>query len=337
VRAVLLERYGPPEVLRTAEVPDPVPGPGDALIEVRAAGVNPIDTKIRRGSQRLFVRYKLPWVLGLDVAGVVRAVGPGVEGFAPGDAVCASLDHKRWGSYAELVCSRADLLATKPEALSFEEAAALPLAGLTAWQCLERTARLTAGQSVLVQAGAGGVGHLAIQLAVERGARVATTCSARNLDWMRALGAERAIDYTRERYDEVLTGQDVVLDALGGEHRARALRVLRRGGYHVSITSDIPALAKRWGPTLGALLAIARIGWFRLRARLGRGVRSRLVVQRPSGEQLRELCRLAEAGGLKPRVDTVYPLERAAEAHRHSEGGHARGKIILTPIAGAGA
>lgn len=336
MRAARFGSYGPPEVLSVDEVPRPVPGPDDVLVAVHAASVNPIDTKIRRGGQRGVIRLKLPWITGLDVSGVVVEVGARVTRFRAGDAVFGSPSHRRPGTMAEYVAVAAGELAAKPASVSHVEAASLPLVALTAWEALVRLAGLGAGETVLIQAGAGGVGTVAIQLARHLGARVVTTCSAGNAALVRELGAERVIDYRSERWDEAVSGLDVVLDALGGEEKARALGVLRRGGRLVSLNSDLPACSARYGPHLGVLVAVARMAAIGARGRLGHGVRVRHALRPSDGAVLGEIGALVDAGVIRPVIDRVLPLDAIAEAHRYVESGRARGKVVVA-IRGEGA
>lgn len=330
MRAAFLTEYGPADLLEVRDTEDPSPEDYDLLVTVKAASVNPIDTKIRGGTQRAIIRYSLPWILGLDVAGVVEAVGAKVTKFKVGDEICASLNYKRPGAYAEKVLVHQDIAATKPKNASFEEAAALPLAGLTAWQSLAVSAGLKEGQRVFIQAGAGGVGHLAIQIGKILGAHVATTCSTRNVDFVKSMGADEVVDYTQDQYDEVLSNFDVVLDSLGGEHRKRALASLKKGGKHVSIVSDMPANVKKRGPYLGVLTSFIGVGGFMLCART-QGIRSSMVVQSPHGEQLDKLCRYVESGVLKVVIDKSFKLEDIVEAHKASESGRTVGKVVVTP------
>jgi len=327
MKAARIHRYGGPEVLVVEDVPVPEPAPGEVLVAVHASSVNPVDTKIRRGYQRAVVRRRLPTVLGMDLSGVVEAVGPGVEGFAPGDEVFASPNHRGDGTYAEYARVKVAELAPKPANLTHEEAASLPLVALTAWQCLD--GRAQPGDRVLIQAGSGGVGTAAIQLAKHLGATVTTTCSGRNADLVRELGADSVVDYTQERFWEVLEPQDLALDALGGAERRRLRQVLRRGGRLVSVNSDLPALARRVGPYLGVVAAALKLAAAILWSRLSRNVRLTPVVRSPDGQALAHLARLTESGALRPIIDRVYPLEEIAEAHRYSESGRARGKIVI--------
>ncbi|MEZ4239165.1 MAG: NADP-dependent oxidoreductase [Myxococcota bacterium] len=330
MRAVRLHDYGPPENLHLDEVPDPAcERPTDVRIRVRAAAINPIDWKIRAGLQRGAIRLRLPWILGLDVAGEVLEVGPGVTRFRVGDAVMGCPDHRRPGSYAEQCVLDESLLAPKPAALSFEQAAGLPLAGLTAWQCLLPRLAERPGQRVLVQAGAGGVGHFAIQLAKHHGARVATTCSERNRDFVTSLGADQVVDYRHERWWEAVPDLDLVLDALGYDERERALQHVRKGGRVASIVSGLPENTERYGPNLGVLATGLGIARFWLRGRL-RGVDAATVVKRTRADQLEALGQLCDAGQLQVHVDRTFALAELPEAHAYGETGRIRGKVVVT-------
>jgi NADPH:quinone reductase-like Zn-dependent oxidoreductase len=328
-RAVRLHAYGPPENLVVEEVGDLAPErPDDVLVEVRAASVNPIDWKIRAGSQRAAVRIAFPATLGLDVSGVVRQVGAAVTGLSPGDEVFGCPDHRRPGSYADRVVVSASGLALKPRSIGHLEAATLPLVGLTAWQCLLPRLAERPGQRVLVLAGSGGVGTFAIQLAKAHGAHVITTCSARNEDLVRDLGADEVIDYTRDRWWEVVRDADVVVDSLGGEDRERALAVVRRGGRVANITSGLPANTKRYGPALGLIVTGLAAAWFQLRGRW-RGVDAATVIKRNDAAQLAAIADLVDAGRIRPVVDRVFALEDLPEAHAYGETGRIRGKVAI--------
>lgn len=331
MRAAVLHRYGPPEHLRVEEVPEPIlERPTDVRVAVRAAALNPIDWKVRAGLQRGAIRLRLPWVWGLDLAGEVLEVGPAVERFAVGDLVMGCPDWRRRGSYAEQCVLDASLLCHKPGSLSFPEAAGLPLVGLTAWQCLLPRLADRPGQRVLIQAGAGGVGHVAIQLAKHHGAWVAATCSERNRAFLESLGVDQVVDYQKERWWEVLDGLDVVLDALGYDERQHALEAVRRGGRVASIVSGLPAGTRRYGPTLGVIATGLGVASFWLRGRL-RGIDAATVIKRTDTEQLCALAQLAEQRVVEVHVDRRFPLEAIAEAHAYGETGRIRGKVILEP------
>lgn len=306
MNVVRIHGYGGPEVLVHEDAPRPEPGREDLLVRVHAAGVNPVDWKIREGHLRPLLRHRLPLTLGWDVSGVVEAAGPDVEGFAPGDEIYARPDISRDGAYAEYLALKAAEAAPKPKTLDHVHAAAVPLAALTAWQTLFDVANLAAGQRVLIHAAAGGVGHFAVQLARWKGAFVIGTCSGRNADFVRALGADEVIDYTATRFEDAARDVDVVFDTMGGQVQQRSFRVLKRGGVLVSIVEPFS----------------------RLTAAL-RGVRAHFLFVQPHAGQLAELARLIDGGTIKPVVETVLPLAEARQAHELSRAGRTRGKIVL--------
>lgn len=327
MKAAIIREYGSPDVFRIEDVPAPKCGPRDVLIDVHASSVNPVDTKIRRGFMRAVIRYRLPWVLGLDVSGVVREVGASVTRFRPGDEVYSSPTHRRFGCYAEQVAIDEAAVAKKPANLSHEEAAGVPLVALTAWGALN--GRVKNGSSILVQAGAGGVGVFAIQLAKHMGAVVAATCSTKNVELVRSLGADRVIDYTKEAYDRLLEGYDGVVDTLGGDERKRARSILKRGGFIACITGGIPEYVARFGPTAGVLAAVFDNAAFTIGSFFAKAVRVSNVLRSSDGAALEKITLLIEKGAVRPVVDRVVPLEEIGEAHRYSETGRARGKIVI--------
>ncbi|MCB9588954.1 MAG: NADP-dependent oxidoreductase [Polyangiaceae bacterium] len=327
--AARIHTYGPPSVLQVENTTEPTCGPRDVLIEVHASSVNPVDFKIRGGYQRGVIRYRLPWTLGLDVSGVVVEVGAKVKRFRVGDEVVSSPTHRRQGCYAEYVAIDEAMVAKKAARITHAEAASLPLVALTAWEALFGFGRLEPGQKVFVQAGAGGVGSVAIQLARHFGAaEVAATCSTRNVELVESLGATRVVDYTKEEYDEVLRDYDIVLDALGGEHKERAFKVLKKGGALASIVAGIPTATEKYGPNLGVLVAGVQMLGFSLRARL-KGKRAANLMRKSDGELLGRIMNLVEDGSVKPLIDRTYPLEEIVEAHRYAETGRARGKVVI--------
>ena len=329
MRAALLSAYGPPENLEIREVATPrVERPDDVRVAVHAAAINPVDWKIRSGRQRGFIRYKLPWILGLDVSGEVLEVGSAVRRFRVGDLVYGCLDHRRNGSYAEECVTESGCLAPKPASVSHIEAASLPLVGLTAWQCLLPKLELRREQRVLIQAGSGGVGTFAIQLAKHHGAWVAATCSEPNHALVKELGADRAIDYRSENWWELLSELDLILDALGGEERERALRSVRRGGRMASIVLGLPTNTEKYGPVLGGAVTAWGLGGLWLRGRL-RGVEAVSVVRRNNAGQLVAIGELVDRGVIRPVIDHVFPLEAIVAAHRMGEAGRIRGKVVL--------
>lgn len=329
MRAAITPRYGPPEVIRIEEVPPPELQPDDLLIQVHASSVNPVDCKIRSGGSRGAIRYTLPWIQGMDLSGVVLAVGDRATGFSVGDEVYASPGHKRPGCYAEQVAVPAREVALKPKNLSHTQAATLPLVGLTAWQSLMPELEQGPGKKVFIQAGAGGVGTFAIQLARHFQAQVSTTCSPRNAQLVRDLGADRAIDYRSERFQDILQDQDIVLDSLGDEQRDLAFTVLRRGGRLSSIVSGLPGYTKRFGPNLGLAASILSMVRFKLQG-FASGKHADIVIRKADGVQLSRITELVEQGAIRPVVDKVYPLEDIAQAHAHVETGRTQGKVAIT-------
>ena len=329
VKAAIIERYGDDDVVQVREVERPTPGPRDLLIEVHAAGVNPLDWKVRSGKTKAVLRYSFPLILGNEAAGVVAEVGAQVEGFEVGDEVCVRIAKDRPGTFAEYLVTDASLAAKKPTSLGMLEAAALPLAGLTAWQCLHDVGRIGEGSRVLVHAGAGGVGGYAIQIAKHAGAHVATTASPRNHDYVRSLGADEPIDYRTQRFDEVLEGYDLVLDGLGGDTLKRSFSVLRRGGTLVTI-GGIPegrTMRSLGRPGLGVLTDLMNLG-NHIRAWRG-GISYGYWFMRPDGEQLTTLCRMVDDGVLAVNLDEVFSLDDIKAALKRSASGRARGKIVL--------
>ena len=330
MKAFVIDRYGSNEGVRAGEMPAPELRDEDVLVQIHAASVNPLDLKIRDGKLKPILPYRLPLILGNDLAGVVLRVGTGVRRFKPGDEVYARPDTDRIGAFAELISIKEDSVAIKPKALSMEEAASIPLVGLTAWQTLIESANLKAGQKVLIHAGSGGVGTIAIQLAKHLGATVATTTSTANVDWVKGLGADIVIDYRKDDFEAVLRDYDVVLDTLGGEVLEKSLRVLKSGGKLVSISGPPdPDFAKDLGlPWI--LRQVMRLLSHRIRKSAKRHrVSYSFLFMKPSGDQLREIGSLIDSGAIRPVVDRVFPFESTKEALAYVEKGRARGKVIV--------
>ena len=329
MHAFIVERYGK-DRLRAGEVPEPELRDRDVLVRVHATGVNPLDSKVRDGEFRLILPYRPPFVLGHDVAGVVTRVGPAVRGFAVGNEVYARPDKDRIGTFAELIAIDEDDLALKPASLSMQEAAAVPLAGLTAWQALVERAHVTAGQKVLIHAGSGGVGTMAIQLAKHLGATVATTTSTANVDWVKSLGADVVVDYKSDDFATVLSDYDVVLDSLGGETLEKSLTVVKPGGLVIGIGGPPdPAFADELGAPWFLRVAMALLSR-RIRTRAKRlGVTYSFLFMRASGAQLSELTTLIDTGRLRPVVDRVFPFDETLEAMAYVGRGRAKGKVVV--------
>jgi NADPH:quinone reductase-like Zn-dependent oxidoreductase len=306
MKAVRIHEYGGADVLRLEDAPRPEPGPGEVLVRVHAAGVNPVDWKVRAGYLREWMKYKLPMIPGWDFSGVVESAGSSVDGWRAGTEVYARPDLSRDGSYAEYIAVRASEVGAKPKSVDHVHAAAIPLAALTAWQALFDAGGLAAEQRVLIHAAAGGVGHFAVQLAKWKGAFVAGTASARNHDFLRRLGVDQPIDYTSVRFEDVARDFDVVLDTMAGETRARSWGVLKKGGILVTILGQ---------PSQEDAKA--------------HDVRGAGIFVQPNPKQLDEIAGLVDSGKLKPHIEGVFPLAEAAKAHALSETNHVRGKIVL--------
>jgi NADPH:quinone reductase-like Zn-dependent oxidoreductase len=329
MRAVVIHRYGGPEVLSLEERDEPAAQAGDVVIDVRAASLNPLDFKIRDGALRMMrPKHRLPIALGCDVAGVVRAIGADVRGFANGDRVFARLEKRRMGGLAERVAADASVVAKMPANASFEEAASVPLAGLTALQALRESAALGAGQRVLVHAGAGGVGSLAIQIAKALGLWVATTTSTRNVDFVRGLGADLVIDYTKGAPE--LTDLDAVFDTLGDASEVASLAMVKRGGVVVGIGGRPDGAFARAHLPAFVRPALAFLNRKRTRAAARAGARFVYLFMRPDGAQLAELAAWIDDGRLRPVIHRTYPLDEVREAFAELERGRARGKIVVT-------
>ncbi|MCW2472996.1 NADP-dependent oxidoreductase [Candidatus Symbiopectobacterium sp. NZEC151] len=331
MKAYIIDRYGKKNAGRMGQVAEPTMHDDDVLVQIHAASVNLLDAKIRNGEFRLILPYRMPLVLGNDVAGVVVRVGRNVSRFKPGDGVYARPDQARIGTFAEFIAVNEHSLAVKPHGLSMEEAAALPLVGLTAWQTLVETAKLKKGQKVLIHAGSGGVGTIAIQLAKHLGAFVATTTSTRNLAWVKALGADVVIDYHKQDFATVLHDYDVVLNSLGNETLEKSLRVLKPGGQLISISGppDLAFAIEQGLPWW--LQQVIRLLSYRIRKKAARlGISYRFVFMRAHAEQLCEIGALIESGAIKPIIDRVFPFDMTADALAYVETGRAKGKVVIS-------
>ena len=335
MKAFVVHRYGK-NGLRAAEVPPPTIGPGDVLVRVCAASINPLDKMVRNGEFKLLLRRKLPFTLGHDLAGVVTHVGADVRDYKVGDEVYARPRDLRIGTFAEFIAIDQADIALKPRSLTMEESAAIPLVALAAWQALVELAQIRSGQKILVHAGAGGLGSTVIQLARHLGAYVATTASGKDAERLRDLGADEVIDYAKTSFAERLAGYDVVLDSLGGENLERSLTVLRPGGLAISVVGppDAAFAAQIGRPLLKPLMALLS---YPVRARARKlGVRYSFFFMRPSGAQLKTLAELYDTGKLRPVVDRIFPFDDTLEALAYVEQGRAKGKVVITmPPAGA--
>jgi NADPH:quinone reductase-like Zn-dependent oxidoreductase len=328
MKALAIRRYKAP--MEVMELPRPEPGPGELLVRVRAASVNPLDYKIRDGAVKVLLPFSFPLILGTDLAGDVEAIGPGVTRFMVGDAVYSRLDNDRIGAFAEYALVRESAAARKPARLDYMQAASLPLVGLTAWQTLIELARLRAGQQVLIHAGSGGVGTFAIQLAKHLGARVATTVGARNHALVQSLGADVAIDYRTTRFETVAKDQDVVLDTQGGDTLLRSFEAVKPGGVVVTIGGRPDGkFARAWGLSLPLVWILGFLNRKVDRRAKEKSVRFEYLFMRASGEQLEGIAALVDQGVIRPVLDRTFPLEAAAEAISYVQSGHAVGKVVI--------
>lgn len=330
MKAFILDRYGSKVALRVGEVADPEVREDDVLVQIHAAGVNLVDSKVRSGEFKLILPYRPPFVLGHDVAGVVIRVGARVKRFKPGDEVYARPSDHRIGTFAEFIAVRENDLAMKPKNLTMEEAASIPLVGLTAWQALLERGQLAAGQKVFIQAGSGGVGSFAIQLAKHLGATVATSTSTSNIDMVRGLGADVIVDYKTEDFEARLSGYDLVLHSQDGKALEKSLRVLRPGGRLVSISGPPdPDFAKEIGAPWFAKLFMRLLSFGARRRAKRLNAAFSFLFMKASGDQLGQIATLIESGAVRPVVDKVFPFQSTNEALAYVETGRAKGKVVI--------
>lgn len=331
MKSILIDRYKKGGALRLAESAVPELRDNDVLVEVHAAGVNPLDGKIRDGEFKLILPFRLPLILGNELAGVVARIGANVRNFKVGDEVYARPHHHRIGAFAEYIAMDAGDIAKKPNDITMIEAASLPLVALTAWQVLVDRANLQKGQRVLIHAGSGGVGTIAIQLAKSLGAIVAATTSTANMALVKSLGADVVIDYKKQDFEKVIDGYDVVLNSLGGATLEKSLAVLKPGGKLISIS----------GPPDSAFAAQIAAGWplrlvmqllsFGIRRKAKRkGVDYSFLFMTANGSQLEKITALVEKGTIRPVIDKVFALEDTSKAFEYLETGRAKGKVVVT-------
>jgi NADPH:quinone reductase-like Zn-dependent oxidoreductase len=330
MKAFVVDKYNKKGILRLAEMPEPVLQDNDVLVEIHAAGVNLLDSKIRTGEFKPILPYRPPFILGHDVAGTVVRVGSKVRKFKPGNDVYARPRDGRVGTFAECIAIDEADVALKPKNVSMEEAASIPLVGLTAWQALIESANLKKGQKVFIQAGSGGVGTFAIQLAKRLGATVATTASAANFDLVKSLGADVVVDYRKDDFDKILSNYDVVLNSQDAKTLEKSLSVLKPGGKLISISGPPdPEFAKEKGLNLVLRLVLRFLSHgIRTKAKR-RGVRFSFLFMRAQGDQLSKITSLIESGTIRPVVDQVFPFEATNEALAYVENGRAKGKVVI--------
>jgi NADPH:quinone reductase-like Zn-dependent oxidoreductase len=328
MKAYAIDAYNAPVTLH--QLPEPVAGAGEVVVAIAAVSVNPIDVKVRSGAFKAILPYKMPLVLGHDLAGTVVAVGPGTTRFKVGDIVFACAGGDRIGTFAEQIAIAEKDLAQKPASLGMSEAAALPLVALTAWQVLVERAQLKSGQRILIHAGSGGVGTVAIQLAKHLGAHVATTVGTDNVELAESLGADVVVDYRKEAFEQLLSGYDVVLHTLGADVLERSLEVLKPGGKLISISGPpdpafAAAIGANWVVRQVLRLASAKI---RRKARQ-RGIDYSFLFMRPDGAQLAEIAKLVDAGTIRPVIDQEFAFAETPAALDRSASGRARGKVVI--------
>lgn len=335
MKAFVVEKYGKNGV-RAAQVPVPTISPRDVLVRVSAASINPLDKMLRDGEFKLLLKYKTPFVLGHDLAGIVTRVGAEVRDFKIGDEVYARPRDLRIGSFAEYIAVDHADIALKPKSLTMEESAAIPLVALAAWQALVELAQIKPGQKVLIHAGAGGLGSTVIQLAKYLGAYVATTASGKDAERVHGFGADVVIDYTKTNFAELLSDYDVVLDSLGGDNLAKSLTVLKPGGLAISVVGppDASFAVQVGQPLLKIVMAFLSR---RVRAQARKlGVRYAFFFMRANGAQLKTLAALYDAGTLRPVLDRTFPFDETLDAIAYVEQGRAKGKVVVSmPSSGA--
>jgi len=330
MKAFIIDRYSKKNPMRLGEMPQPELRDNDVLIEVHVAGLNLLDSKIKSGEFKLILPYRMPLVLGHDVAGVVTRVGSRVKQFKVGDEVYARPADGRIGTFAEFIAVNENDVALKPKNLTMEQAASIPLVSLTALQALVEWANLKKGQKVFIQAGSGGVGTFAIQLAKHLGATVATTTSSANIDLVKSLGADVVVDYKKDDFEKVLQNYDVVLHSQNAAALEKSLRVLKPGGALISISGPPdPAFAKRIGAPwfVGLIVGLLSSGVRKKAAR--RNLKYSFLFMRANGRQLREITQLIEAGAIDPVIDRVFPFASINDALAYIESGRAKGKVVV--------
>ena len=330
MKALTFKRYGKSPGIGFADIPRPTPGPDELLVQVHAAGLNPIDNMIPTGTFKPVLHFQLPATLGSDLAGVVIEVGSRVTRFKPGDAVFASLFDLGTGSIAEFAAVPENAAALKPSSLDFVQAASIPMVGLTSWQALKERAGLRQGQKVFIPAGSGGIGTFAIQLAKQLGAKVGTTASTGNIELVRSLGADEIVDYKKQEFESVLRGYDAVLGTVRGDTIEKSIGILASGGKIVSLVGPLDAAfarARRLNFILTFVFGLMSRKILRLAKK--RHVDYSFLFVHPDGHQLTEIGALLESGRIRPVIDKVFPFEQAREALEHLALGRARGKVVV--------
>ncbi|MDA9546613.1 MULTISPECIES: NADP-dependent oxidoreductase [unclassified Bradyrhizobium] len=330
MKAFVVDKYEKKGAVRLATMPEPEVRDDDVLVRIHATAVNVLDSKIRGGEFKLILPYRPPFILGHDVAGTVVRVGRNVRRFKAGDEVYARPRDHRIGTFAEFIAMNEADVAPKPANISMEEAASIPLVGLTAWQALVEVGKLKPGQKVFIQAGSGGVGTFAIQLAKHLGAVVATTTSAKNVELVKSLGADLVIDYKTQDFEKVLSGYDLVLHSQDAKTLEKSLRVLKPGGLLISISGPPdPEFAREQGMNLFLKLVMRLLSRSVRKKARKFGVRFSFLFMRAQGQQLSEITSLIETGVIRPVVDKVFPFEKTGDALAYVETGRAKGKVVI--------
>lgn len=331
MKAFIVDKYGK-DGLRSADVHEPKVGNQDILVRVSAASINPLDKMVRDGEFKQLIKYKRPFVLGHDVAGIVIGVGAQVTRFKVGDEIFARPRDRHIGTFAELIAIHEDDAALKPASLTLEESAAVPLVALAAWQILVERARVKPGDKVLIHAGAGGLGSTVIQLAKHLGATVATTTDTSTEELVRTLGADVVVDYTKDDFSKVLSGYDLVLDSLGGENLKKSLKVLKPGGLAIGVAGPPDAgFAKQVGAPAPIGLVMNGLSRKVRKEAKALGVRYEFFFMRASGSQLKELGALYDSGDMRPIIDRMFPFDETAEAMAYVEQGRTTaGKVVVS-------
>jgi NADPH:quinone reductase-like Zn-dependent oxidoreductase len=330
MRALVFKRYGKPDQIVIADISRPTPKPNEILVQVHAAGLNPVDIMIPKGTFKPFLRFQLPATMGSDLAGVVVQVGSRVTRFKPGDAVFASIFDLGIGALAEFALVPEDVVALKPANLDFVQAASTSMVGLTSWQALKERAHLKPGQKVFIPAGSGGIGTFAIQLAKYLGAKVGTTTSTGNVDLVRGLGADEVIDYKKQKFEEVLRDYDAVLGTVRGDAIEKSLGILKPRSTVISLVGPPDAaFARARGMNPFMTLVFALLSRKIIRHASKRGAAYSFLFVHPDGRQLAEIGELLKAGRIRPVIDKVFPFEQAKEALAYLEKGRAKGKVVV--------
>jgi NADPH:quinone reductase-like Zn-dependent oxidoreductase len=330
MKAFTINKYSKNEGLQLADVPEPEVKDNDVLVEVHAAGVNLLDSKIKTGEFKLILPYKLPLILGHDVAGVITKVGKNIKKFKVGDEVYARTADHHIGTFAEFISIDERDVAFKPRNISMEEAASIPLVALTAWQVLVERAQIKKGQKVFIQAGSGGVGTIAIQLAKHLGATVATTASAKSFDLLNELGADVIIDYKNSDFENRLSNYDVVLNSQDQKTLEKSLRILKSGGKLISISGPpTPDFAKEIKAPWFVKIILSLISSGIRKKAKNKNVDYSFLFMKANGQQLSEITSLIEAKVIKPVIDKIFPFDKTSEALIYVESGRAKGKVVI--------